>query len=156
MGTLSKACGLSGAFIAADKSLTDFMINTSREYIYSTMSPAFLAHATLTALDLIYNGQDLRAYLKKLIKLFRSEIDTSFIQLSNSQTSIQPIIIGDTNKMLRVAASLKAKGLWCGAIRPPTVPNNTSRLRITITAAHTIEDVSTLAKAINEVIRIEH
>jgi 8-amino-7-oxononanoate synthase len=150
MGTLSKACGLSGAFIATDEDLAAYMVNTSREYIYSTSAPAFLAHATITALDIIHDGNELREHLFNLIKIFKNEINQELIQLSNSQTSIQPIIIGDTQKMLAVANYLKEKGLWCGAIRPPTVPINTARLRITITAAHTENDIHQLTEALNE------
>lgn len=151
MGTLSKACGLTGAFIASDKYFIEYLINTCREYIYSTAAPACLAHATCTALDLIQKSDNLRQHLQNLILRFKNNIKQWKPDFTTtSVTSIQPVIIGETDDLLKVSNMLKSKGIWCGAIRPPTVPQHTSRLRITITAAHTEADVDYLTSNLQE------
>ncbi len=150
MGTFSKAVGIHGAFIATCKDFADYLVNTAREYIYSTMAPAFLAYGISKSLDLIVQGQELRAKLAENIQLFKATIRPTLLANSHSQTSIQPIIIGDTSKMLALSATLKQHGILVGAIRPPTVPVGTARLRITITAAHTSADIVLLATLLNE------
>ena len=152
VGTLGKAAGVSGAFIAAHASVIELMIQRARPYIYTTASPPAIAHALLTSLDIIEGeeGASLRAHLAALIAQLDDELTLTRWQRPVSHTAIQPIVIGANDEALRVAASLHAQGLWVPAIRPPTVPTNTARLRITLSAAHTPEQVTRLAQAINQ------
>lgn len=152
VGTLGKAAGVSGAFIAAHASVIELMIQRARPYIYTTASPPAIAHALLTSLDIIEGeeGASLRAHLAALIAQLDDELTLTRWQRPVSHTAIQPIVIGANDEALRVAASLHAQGLWVPAIRPPTVPANTARLRITLSAAHTSEQVAQLAAALNQ------
>lgn len=152
VGTLGKAAGVSGAFIAAHASVIELMIQRARPYIYTTASPPAIAHALLTSLDIIEGeeGASLRAHLAALIAQLDGELTLTRWQRPVSHTAIQPIVIGANDEALRVAASLHAQGLWVPAIRPPTVPANTARLRITLSAAHTREQVAQLAAALNQ------
>lgn len=152
VGTLGKAAGVSGAFIAAHASVIELMIQRARPYIYTTASPPAIAHALLTSLDIIEGeeGASLRAQLAALIAQLDAELKLTRWQRPVSHTAIQPVVIGANDEALRVAASLHAQGLWVPAIRPPTVPANTARLRITLSATHTREQVAQLAQAINQ------
>lgn len=156
MGTLSKACGLSGAFIAADRDFIDYLINTGREYIYSTAAPAFIAHALIKTIKYITGneGRELRHHLHAMTELFRkrfSELDIN-ASLLNSETSIQPVIIGANEELMSVSGKITDKGFLCGAIRPPTVPQGTARLRITVTAAHNDTDIINLTDTLKDII----
>ncbi len=152
VGTLGKAAGVSGAFIAAHASVIELMIQRARPYIYTTASPPAIAHALLTSLDIIEGeeGASLRTHLAALIAQLDDELTLTRWQRPVSHTAIQPIVIGANDEALRVAASLHAQGLWVPAIRPPTVPANTARLRVTLSAAHTREQVAQLAAALNQ------
>ncbi|WP_313703048.1 8-amino-7-oxononanoate synthase [Massilia sp.] len=152
VGTLGKAAGVSGAFVAAHASVIELLVQRARPYIYTTASPPALAHALLTSLDIIAGeeGARLRAHLAALIERLDASLRLARWQRPVSHTPIQPIVIGANDEALRVAASLHAQGLWVPAIRPPTVPANTARLRVTLSAAHTLEQVDRLAGAINE------
>ena len=152
VGTLGKAAGVSGAFIAAHASVIELLVQRARPYIYTTASPPAIAHALLTSLDIIEGeeGISLRAQLAALIAQLDAELRLTRWQRAVSHTAIQPIVIGANEEALRVAASLHAQGLWVPAIRPPTVPVNTARLRVTLSAAHTREQVAQLAQAINQ------
>lgn len=156
MGTLSKACGISGAFIAADRDFIDYLINTGREYIYSTAAPAFIAHALTNSVKIIIGdeGRMLRKHLREMTELFKKRFVSLGTggRLSESDTSIQPVIIGDNEKLLTVSSKIRDAGIICGAIRPPTVPKGTARLRITITAAHTEENIIKLTDVLKEVL----
>jgi len=152
VGTLGKAAGVSGAFVAAHASVIALLVQRARPYIYTTASPPALAHALLTSLDIIADeeGARLRAHLAALIERLDASLQLTRWQRPVSHTPIQPIVIGANDEALRVAASLHAQGLWVPAIRPPTVPANTARLRVTLSAAHTLEQVDRLGGAINE------
>lgn len=152
VGTLGKAAGVSGAFIAAHASVIELMVQRARPYIYTTASPPAIAHALLTSLDIIEGeeGAGLRAHLAALIAQLDASLTLTRWQRPVSHTAIQPIVIGANEEALRVAASLHAQGLWVPAIRPPTVPANTARLRVTLSAAHTVDQVAQLAQAINQ------
>ena len=152
VGTLGKAAGVSGAFIAAHASVIELLVQRARPYIYTTASPPAIAHALLTSLDIIAGeeGARLRAHLAALIAQLDEALQLKRWQRPVSHTPIQPIVIGANDEALRVAASLHAQGLWVPAIRPPTVPADTARLRVTLSAAHTVEQVARLAGAINE------
>jgi 8-amino-7-oxononanoate synthase len=152
VGTLGKAAGVSGAFIAAHASVIELLVQRARPYIYTTASPPAIAHALLASLDIIAGeeGARLRAHLAALIERLDASLQLTRWQRPVSHTPIQPIVIGANDEALRVAASLHTQGLWVPAIRPPTVPANTARLRVTLSAAHTFDQVARLAGAINE------
>lgn len=151
MGTLGKAAGVGGAFVAADATVIEWLVQRARSYIYTTAAAPALAHALLTSIDIIAGeeGQQRRAHLQKLIGLFRDGLHLQVWQGMPSDTAIQPVLIGDNAAMLRVAGNLMDQGLWVGAIRPPTVPVGTARLRVTLSAAHTEIQVLQLVQAIN-------
>ncbi len=155
MGTLGKAAGVGGAFVAAHASVIELMIQRSRPYIYTTAAPPALAHALLASLDIIggAEGAARRAHLQSLIAQFRDGLRLQRWQHPASDTAIQPIIIGANDEALRVGAGLYGQGLWVPAIRPPTVPAGTARLRATLSAAHTHEDVAQLVAALNQLER---
>ena len=128
------------------------LVQRARPYIYTTAAAPALAHALLASLDLIEGpeGAARRARLQLLIQQFKAGLALQNWQLAPSDTAIQPLIIGRNDEALDVAAVLYAQGLWVPAIRPPTVPANTARLRITLSAAHTEGDVARLAVTLNQ------
>lgn len=152
VGTLGKAAGVGGAFIAAHASVIELMIQRARPYIYTTAAPPALAHALLTSLDIITGdeGAALRSHLQLLIAQLGDDLRLTRWQRLASTTPIQPIVIGPNEETLRIAAALHARGLWVPAIRPPTVPKDTARLRVTLSAAHTHDEGAQLAAALNE------
>lgn len=155
VGTLGKAAGVSGAFVAAHESVVELMIQRARPYIYTTAAPPALAHALLTSLDIIAGdeGKGLRSHLASLLAQLDEELKLERWQRLESHTAIQPIIIGGNDEALAASAALHARGLWVTAIRPPTVPAGTARLRVTLSAAHTHEEVAQLAAALNDIER---
>ena len=155
MGTLGKAAGVAGAFVAAHASVIELIIQRARPYIYTTAAPPALAHALLASLDIIKGaeGAARRAHLNALIDQFRCGLRLERWQHRASSTAIQPIIIGANDEALRVGAGLYGQGLWVPAIRPPTVAPGTARLRVTLSAAHTHEDVAQLIAALNQLER---
>jgi 8-amino-7-oxononanoate synthase len=155
IGTLGKAAGVGGAFVAAHASVIELVTQRARPYIYTTAAPPALAHALLASLDIIGGdeGKARRAHLADLIAQLDDELRLTRWQRPPSPTAIQPIIIGANDEALRAAASLHEQGLWVPAIRPPTVAPGTARLRVTLSAAHTREDVATLAAALNKLER---
>ena len=156
MGTLGKAAGVGGAFVAAHASVIELMIQRARPYIYTTAAPPALAHALLASLDIIGGdeGIERRAHLQSLIVQLDAALVLKRWQRPASVTAIQPVIIGGNAEALRVAAALYEQGLWVPAIRPPTVAAGTARLRVTLSAAHTHDEVAQLAAALNELEQI--
>lgn len=152
MGTLGKAAGVGGAFVAAHASVIELMIQRARPYIYTTAAPPALAHALLASLDIIGGdeGNERRLHLQSLIAQLDGALALRRWQRPASFTAIQPVIIGSNAEALRVAAALYEQGLWVPAIRPPTVAAGTARLRVTLSAAHTHDEVAQLAAALNE------
>ena len=152
MGTLGKAAGVGGAFVAAHASVIELLIQRARPYIYTTAAPPALAHALLASLAIIggNEGAARRAHLSALTTQLRGALHFERWQLPMSRTPIQPVIIGSNADALRAAASLHAQGLWVPAIRPPTVAAGTARLRVTLSAAHSTDDVERLCRALNE------
>lgn len=157
MGTLGKAAGLGGAFVAAHPSIIEWLVQSARSYIYTTAAPPAIAHALCTSLRLIGGdeGEARRVQLRQLIDLLREWLGALIRQnprlgwrLADSATAIQPLIVGDNAAALALSAALDAQGLWVPAIRPPTVPAGTARLRITLSASHTPQDVQALVDAL--------
>jgi 8-amino-7-oxononanoate synthase len=156
MGTLGKAAGVGGAFVAAHATVIEWLVQRARPYIYTTAAAPALAHALLTSLDLIGGdeGHTRRAHLRALTTQLHNELALRRWQLLPSHTAIQPVIIGGNDEALQVAAALHQQGLWVPAIRPPTVPPDTARLRVTLSASHQAQEVTQLATALNALERI--
>lgn len=152
MGTLGKAAGVAGAFVAAHKSVIEWLVQRARPYIYTTAAPPAIAHALLTSLDIIEGseGSERRAHLQILIAQWRGALQPKRWQALASDTAIQPVIIGANDEAMKIAAALYEQGLWVPAIRPPTVPVNTARLRVTLSAAHTAAEVTQLVEALQQ------
>lgn len=150
MGTLGKAAGAAGAFVAGAENAVEWILQKARTYIFSTAEPALIAHALLTSLDLIEQGDSRRAHLTDLIAQLRGSLKLKRWKLLPSETAIQPLVIGDNAETMAVAGKLFERGLWVPGIRPPTVPGGTARLRITLSAAHTEAQVARLVETLNE------
>ena len=150
IGTLGKAAGVSGAFAAGSDEVIEWLLQSARTYIFTTGAPPLLAHALLASVDLIERGDHRRAHLARLIAQLRAGLKLKRWQLSDSTTAIQPLIIGANEEALRIGARLYESGLWIPVIRPPTVPEGTSRLRISLSAAHTPAQVERLVTTLNE------
>jgi 8-amino-7-oxononanoate synthase len=150
MATLGKAAGVSGAFVAAERVVIDTLINHARSYVYTTATPPALSVALLQSLQLIKNGDDRRAHLQMLIAQLREGLADLPWSLMPSDTAIQPLLIGENQAALKLSEGLRERGIWVAAIRPPTVPQGTARLRITLSAAHTDADVQQLMGALHE------
>ena len=151
MGTLGKAAGVSGAFVAAHEKFIEWMVQRSRPYIYTTASAPALAHALLTSLRIIRSeeGSRRRTHLQTLIQHLSTAPIPPTWQRMHSTTAIQPLVIGSNALVLQASEKLKARGIWISAIRAPTVPVNTARLRITLSASHTVDDVHRLVTALS-------
>jgi len=144
MGTLGKGFGTSGAFVAGSEELIETLIQLARTYIYTTAMPPAVAAATLTSLKLVQADNWRREKLAALIKQFRTGAEQIGLQLMPSQTPIQPIVVGDAERAIQMSQALKTQGLLVTAIRPPTVPAGTARLRVTLSAAHNEKQVERL------------
>jgi 8-amino-7-oxononanoate synthase len=155
IGTLGKAAGVGGAFIAAHADVIELMIQRARPYIYTTAAAPALAHALLASVDIIDGdeGRQRRAHLRALIAQLDDGLRLERWQRPASTTAIQPIIIGANDEAMAAAARLHGQGLWVPAIRPPTVAVGTARLRVTLSAAHTEQDVAQLTAALNQLER---
>ncbi|WP_016854529.1 8-amino-7-oxononanoate synthase [Halomonas smyrnensis] len=136
VGTLGKALGSAGAFVAGNEALIEHLVQFARPYVYTTAQPPGVAAATLAALDVLEAEPERRARLHERIARFRREAATLGLELDESTTPIQPLRLGDNERTLRWAARLGDAGLRVGAIRAPTVPKGEARLRITLSAAH--------------------
>ncbi|MFK0087232.1 8-amino-7-oxononanoate synthase [Pseudomonas sp. NPDC090755] len=148
IGTLGKACGTAGAFVAGSEELIECLIQFARPYIYTTSQPPALACATLRSLQLLRSEHWRREHLAALIQQFRSGAEQIGLQLMDSFTPIQPILIGDSARALRLSQMLRERGLLVTAIRPPTVPTGSARLRVTLSAAHSAAQVQLLLDAL--------
>lgn len=151
MGTLSKALGAEGAYVAGSQLLIDYLINRARSFIFSTaLSPAVIASA-LAALTVLMDNPELVQLLHDKTKYFKDRLLAAGFSLGLSVTPIIPLIVGDACQTMRFSEKLLAEGLVVSAIRPPTVPPGTSRLRLTVTAAHTWTDLDYAAALISRV-----
>jgi len=151
MGTLGKAAGVAGAFVAAHPAVIETLLQSARSYIYTTASPPLLASALAASLALVRNDAARRERLFASIARWRAEASHLRWQLLPSVTPIQPLIIGEAGEALAVSDALWDRGIWVPAIRPPTVPRGSARLRITLSAAHSAADVDRLVVALAEI-----
>lgn len=144
MGTLGKALGTAGAFVAGSRDLIEYLIQYARSYIYTTALPPAVAEATRTSLHLLSEEAHRREQLHQHIRYFCEGASVRHINLLPSMTAIQPVLIGDNERVIAISQQLEEKGFLVGAIRPPTVPEGTARLRITLCADHTRDQINAL------------
>ncbi len=153
MATLGKAAGVFGAFVAAEQVVIDTLVNHARSYVYTTATPPALASAVLESLQQIANGDGLRGHLQRLIAQLRGGLRGLPWSVMPSATAIQPLLVGGNQAALDLSEGLRERGIWVAAIRPPTVPQGTARLRITLSAAHHAADVTRLIETLHELAR---
>lgn len=155
MAGFGKALGTAGAFVAGSEALIEFLIQRARTFVFSTAPPPVLAAATRASLALIASDEGVarRAHLNALIARFRRGCAQLGIALSPSRTAIQPLVLGLDARALAVSRALLQQGYWVAAIRPPTVAAGTARLRITLTAAHTVDEVDGLVTALAQALK---
>lgn len=152
MATLGKGLGTFGAFVAGSEALIETLIQFARSYIYTTAMPPAVAAATRASLKLVQAESWRRQHLQMLIQRFRLGAQALGLELMASSTPIQPVVFGDEAKTLYVAQVLEQQGFLVGAIRPPTVPVGSARLRITLSAAHTEKQIDRLLDALAEAV----
>ncbi|MEM0953887.1 MAG: 8-amino-7-oxononanoate synthase [Pseudomonadota bacterium] len=151
MGTLGKSLGVMGAFVAGPAAIIDTLIQSARSYIYTTALPPAAACAVTTSLTLAGAGSELREKLHSNIRQFREGAVARNLTLLDSQTAIQPLVLGSAERALSWSEALRAKGILVPAIRPPTVPEGSSRLRIALSAAHSAAQIEQLLDALAQV-----
>ncbi|WP_226912821.1 8-amino-7-oxononanoate synthase, partial [Halomonas sp. 3D7M] len=149
VGTLGKALGTAGAFVAGDAALIEHLTQFARSYIYTTAQPPSIAAATLEALAIVQREPEHRLQLTRHINYFRQQAQALGLPLADSHTPIQPLLLGNEPRTMAWAAKLAQRGIHVGAIRPPTVPNGAARLRITLSARHTPGDIDRLIEGLN-------
>jgi len=149
MATLGKGLGTFGAFVAGTEDLIETLVQQARTFIYTTAPPPAIAWATRTALRLVDEGEHLRERLRELVQRFRNGANELGLPLMTSETPIQPLLVGGAESALRLSERLRACGLLVPAIRPPTVPKGSARLRITLSAAHEPAHIDRLLDAID-------
>lgn len=150
VGTLGKAFGTAGAFVAGSEELIETLVQFARPYIYTTSQPPAVACATLKSLELLQKESWRREHLNRLIQRFREGAAEIGLTLMDSPTPIQPILVGDSARAMRLAALLRERGILVGAIRPPTVPAGSARLRVTFSASHSEAQLELLLLALSE------
>lgn len=152
IGTLGKAFGTYGAFVAGSETLIEALIQFARTYIFTTALPPAIASATLASLELVRSETWRRERLAALVQRFRQGAEQLGLALLPSPTPIQCVLLGDDDRVMRVGTALRERGLLVGTIRPPTVPAGTARLRITLCATHSDDDVDTLLQGLADVL----
>jgi len=148
VGTLSKALGGIGGFVAASKDVCDLLMNCARSFIYTTALPASACEAARAALEIVRAEPERREKALELAERLRGALRETGFDTGRSETPIVPIVVGEPDRALALAAALLDKGIFCPAIRPPTVPPGTSRLRVSLIAEHTEEDIARLVAAL--------
>jgi 8-amino-7-oxononanoate synthase len=148
VGTLGKALGSFGAFVAGDAALIDTLVQRARSYVFTTALPPAIAAATRAALRVLQSEPWRRERLMGLVQRFRAGAASHALPLMASTTAIQPLLIGDSAQALKLSEALEQCGFWVAAIRPPTVPRGGARLRVTLSAAHSEADVDALLEAL--------
>ncbi|MCG8992803.1 8-amino-7-oxononanoate synthase [Laribacter hongkongensis] len=151
LATFGKAAGLAGAAVAADAQVIDWLVNTARTAIFTTAMPPALAHALTAMLALVEPADAARARLAGHVATLRAGCAAAGLQLLPSRTAIQPVLIGSDADAVAASLALREAGLWVPAIRPPTVPPGTARLRVSLSAAHTETDVAQLAAQLSQI-----
>jgi 8-amino-7-oxononanoate synthase len=156
VGTLGKAAGVSGAFVIAHETVIEWFVQRARPYIFTTASPPAVAHAVSARLALIASdeGDQRRAHLRSLVDITRGMLKRTRWTPVDSLTAVQPLIIGGNEETLALAAALDEHRMWVPAIRPPTVPAGTSRLRISLSAGHSLDDLARLDEALATLSRL--
>lgn len=152
VGTLGKAFGTAGAFVAGSEALIETLIQFSRTYIYTTSMPPAVAEATRTSLRILREENWRRDHLQELVELFRSGCEALGLQLMASSSPIQPVLVGFAEQAVSISQALAEQGILVTAIRPPTVPRGTSRLRFTFSAAHTKVHVEHLLEVLERTV----
>lgn len=150
VGTFGKAFGTAGAFVAGSRVLIDYIEQFARPYIYTTAMPPAIAAATRQALACLIGAEDRRERLRESIAYFKAAMQRNDIALMASDSPIQPLLVGDNEKLMRLNAFLREQGILVGAIRPPTVPNGSARLRITLSSSHSRASLDVLNAALVE------
>jgi 8-amino-7-oxononanoate synthase len=150
VGTLGKALGTGGAFVAGSEALVEHLIQFARPYVYTTAQPPGVAAATLAALEILADEPERRMRLRTLMARFRAEAARLGLPMAESTTPIQPLVLGDSRRVMAWAERLATRGLHVGAIREPTVPRGQARLRITLSAAHADDDLDALLEGLAE------
>ena len=150
MATFGKALGTFGAFVAGSETLIDTIIQRARSYIYTTALPPAIAVATRVSLQLMIKDTWRRQKLQTLIAHFREGAEHLGVCLMPSSSAIQPIMVGTNQRALALSAALREQGFWVSAIRPPTVPTHTARLRVTFSALHELAEVDALLAALEK------
>jgi 8-amino-7-oxononanoate synthase len=148
MGTLGKALGTYGAFVAGSEALIETLIQHARSYIYTTAPPAALAEATLVSLGIAQQERWRRERLRELITRFRQSVEQIGLSVIDSITPIQPILAGSSTQAVAWSRHLEQQGVLVSAIRPPTVPEGSARLRVTLSANHTDRHLTRLLDAL--------
>lgn len=154
MATLGKAAGVAGAFVAGEPSMVEWVLQKARTYMFATATPAMIAEALRASVRVIQAEDGRRSHLRALQQRLREGLAAASLpwQLLPSDTAIQPLVIGRNEDALAVMSKLDAQGVWVPAIRPPTVPEGTARLRISLSAAHTLDQVDQLCRALAQAV----
>ena len=150
MATLGKAAGVAGAFVAGEQVVIEYLIQKANSYVYSTPAPPALSATLSASVNLIEHGDHLRSHLRTLIAYLKDNLNCRKWQLMPSDTAVQPLVVGGNHEALALSEYLQSCGVLVPAIRPPTVPVGTSRLRISLSAAHSIEDIQKLIKVLHQ------
>ncbi len=150
MATLGKAAGGYGAFVAGDEDIVEWILQSARSYLFTTATPPAIAAAMLASLEVMREERDRLVHLRTLIDFFGDSLKLQYAKLPFSQTAIQPILIGDNATTLAFAEALRERHMYVPAIRPPTVPAGSARLRVSLTAGHTADDVFDLITALTD------
>lgn len=151
MATLGKAAGVYGAFVAGRDDVIEWILQSARTYLFSTATPPMIAATLRESLNIIAHDHARRAHLRERIALFASSLALKNATLLPSQTAIQPLVVGSNARALAFSEALLARGMWVPAIRPPTVPVGSARLRVSLSAAHTVDDVMNLVMALSDI-----
>lgn len=152
MGTLGKALGCFGAYVVGSRKLIDYLINKARSFIYTTSLPPSVCAASIAAIDILEKEPQIRRNLWDRIEYFRTGLKNAGIDTMASETQIIPLFIGNANNAVKISKHLFEKGIFVQAIRPPTVPEGTSRLRITLMATHSWDDLKYALETIKETV----
>ena len=152
IGTFGKSFGAAGAFIVGSETIIEAFIQKARTYIYTTALLPSLAATIIHTLNMIKESNDMRLHIRELVADYKKLSKKAGVRVSKFDSHIQPLIIGGANETIQVSKALYKKNILVSAIRPPTVPKDTSRLRISITAAHTKKDISFLVKTISNIL----